>query len=120
MKFLLRYAAMGYPKSHEEVLALVQRNIDKKQFIARVTSGWWQSFCSQHPNLTLRVPAPLSTARASATDPEVVSHYFDLLARTMADNDLLDKPCHIFNMDKSGMPLDPKQVKGVFQHGFKN
>ena len=120
VKFLLRCAAMGFPKSCEEVLALVQRIVDKKRFLARVTSGWWQSFCSRHPNLTLRAPAPLSRARANVTDPEVVSHYFDLLAQTMADNDLLDKPCQIFNMDESGMPLDPKQVKGVFQRGVKN
>ena len=54
------------------------------------------------------------------TDPEVVSHYFDLLAQTIADNDLLDKQCQTFNMDESGMPLDLKQGKGVFQRGVKN
>jgi len=38
----------------------------------------------------------------------------------MTDNDLLDKPYQIFNMDEFGMPLDPKQVKCVFECGVKN
>jgi len=50
VNFLLRCAAMGYPKSRHEVLALVKRNLEKKR-IAVVTSGWWQSLCGRHPNL---------------------------------------------------------------------
>jgi len=114
--FLLSCAAMGYPKSRHEVLALVKRILEKKRIDAVVTSGWWQSFCGRHPNLTLRTPAPLSGARASATDPEV----FDLLERTMADNKLIDQPCLVFNMDESGMPLDPKQLKSVCKLGEKS
>lgn len=73
--------------------------------------------CGRHPNLTLRAPAPLSRARASATDPEVVSRYFNLLEQTMSD--LLEKPCQIFNIDESGIPLDPKQQKVVCKRGVK-
>ena len=119
VNFLLRCAAMGYPKSRHEVLALVKRILEKKRIDAVVTSGWWQSFCGRHPNLTLRTPAPLSGARASATDPEVICRYFDLLERTMADNKLIDQPCLVFNMDESGMPLDPKQLKSVCKRGEK-
>lgn len=71
----------------------------------------------QTSNLTLRALAPLSRARASATDPEVVSRYFDLLEQTMSD--LLEKPCQIFNIDESGIPLDPKQQKVVCKRGVK-
>jgi len=41
-------------------------------------------------------------------DPEMVSGYFDLLEQTLVENDLKGKPGQIFNMDESGMSLDPK------------
>jgi len=39
---------------------------------------------------------------------------FDILEQTLADNDLEDKPCQIFNINETGMPLDPKSVRGIF------
>ena len=82
--------------------------------------GGGSHLACKHPNLTLQAPAPLSRAQVSTTDLKVASHYFYLLAQTMADNDLLDKSCKIFNMDEPGMPLDPKQVKRVFECGVEN
>ena len=38
----------------------------------------------------------------------------------MEVNKLLDKPCSIFNMDETGMPLDPKPPKVVTWRGHKN
>ena len=38
----------------------------------------------------------------------------------MVENDLLDKPGQIFNVDESGMPLNPKPVKCVFKRGIKD
>ena len=35
----------------------------------------------------------------------------------MADNDLLDKPCQIFNIDDPGIPLDQKHAKDVLERG---
>ena len=120
VKFLLRCGSIGYPKSRQEVLTLVTRMLERKGIHTCVTSGWWQSFCRRHPNLTLRAPASLSQARRSASDPETVERYFDLLEQTMVENDLLDKPCNIFNVDESGMPLNPRPVKSVFQRGIKD
>ena len=94
--------------------------MEKKRDNALVTSGWWQSFCGRHPNLTLRAPAPLSKARAQATDPAMLTRYFDLLEEVLTENDLLDRPCQVFNMDESGMPLDPSHVKVVAEHGVRN
>ena len=93
VRFILRCAVIGYPKSRQDILALVTRMLEKKGFSGcSVTSGWWQSFCRRHPNLTLRTPAPLSKSRHDASDPETVDRYFDLLEQTMVENNLLDKP----------------------------
>ena len=50
----------------------------------------------------------------------MLDQYFDLLEKTIEDNGLADKPCQIFNIDETGMPLDPKALKGVYRRGEKN
>ena len=120
VRFLLRCAAIGYPKSRHEVLALVTRMLERKGISGSVTSGWWLYFCHRHPNLTLRTPAPLSKARHDASNPETVVRYFDLLEQTMVENDLLDKPGQIYNVDESGMPFSPRPVKYIFRRGVKD
>ena len=117
VQFLTRCAGIGYGKSRKEVIALVQRILDKKGILKMVTNGWWESFCHRHPNISLRSGASLSLARARASDPEMVSRYFDLLERTLKENDLIGKPGQVFNMDESGMPLDPKTPKVVAEQG---
>lgn len=34
--------------------------------------------------------------------------------------DLRDKPCCIFNMDETGLPMDPKSLRTVYRKGEKN
>jgi len=46
--------------------------------------------------------------------------YFDLLEETINENGLGDKPAQLFNMDESGMPLDPKPPLLICQHGTKH
>ena len=117
VQFLSRCASIGYGKSRKEVLPLVQSVLDSKGVQKTVTNGWWESFCRRHPNLSLRSAAPLSLVRAQASDPEMVNRYFDLLERTLEENELTDHPGQIFNMDESGMPLDPKAPKVVAERG---
>ena len=120
VQFLLRCSEIGYAKSRKQVMALVRRVLLKKGKNAPVTSGWWESFCSRHPNLTLRAPAPLSKARAAASDPAILDRYFDLLQEVLVKNGLLGQACQIFNMDETGMPLDATHVKVVTQKGDRN
>jgi transposase len=115
VRFILGCVSVGYPKTRKEILSLVQTQVDKP-----ISHGWWDSFCKRHPNLTFRTPAPLSIARATAVDEDAIGSYFDLLERTLEDNGLLEKPCQIFNMDETGMPLSPQSPKCVFTRGEKN
>ena len=120
VKFLLRCASIGYPRSRKDVIALVQRINESRRITGYVTNGWWESFCKRHPNLTLRATVPLSHARAKATNPEMLGHYFDLLEQTLAENGLEDKPMQIFNVDETGMPLDAKCQRGIYKVGERN
>ena len=117
VQFLSRCASIGYGKSRKEVLSLVQSVLDSKGVQKTVTNGWWESFCRRHPNLSLRSAAPLSLVRAQASNPEMINRYFDLLEHTLEENELTDQPGQIFNMDESGMPLDPKVPKVVADRG---
>ena len=47
------------------------------------------------------------------TRHDIISHYFDLLEETLIAKTLIEKPCNIFNMDETGMPLDPLAPKVV-------
>lgn len=100
-------------------MSLVQGVLCNKGITKDVSSGWWESFCRRLPNLCLWTAAPLSLAHARASDPEMVSHYFDLLEQTLDDNELRGKPGQIFNINESGMPLDPKSPKVVCGRGSK-
>ena len=59
----------------------------------------------------------MSLVHARASDTEMVCRYFDLLERTLEENDLSGKPGQVFNMDESGMPLDPRAPKVVAERG---
>jgi len=63
-----------------------------------------------HPKLSLRSADAPSCVRANAVMKENMEHYFTLLRQILVDNDLLDNPAYIYNMDETGMPLDHKQL----------
>ena len=51
-KFILASASIGYPKTRQDILALVQHIIDSCNTNCIIASGgWWQSFISRHPSL---------------------------------------------------------------------
>lgn len=49
----------------------------------------------------------------------VVKEYFDLLEKTINENQLVGKPCHIFNMDESGLQLNNKPGEVIALKGSK-
>ena len=120
VSFLCRVSEIGHGRTRQEVIAIVERALASRGNSRKVSSGWWSSFISRHPEIVLRTPATLSLARASASDRCVLDNYFDELESTLTENDLLDSPCLIFNMDETGMPFDPCPLKVVTWKGHKN
>ena len=113
MRYLYLVVPLWVMQSHKEVLALVQSSVANWGVTKAITSVWWESL----PNLTIHNPAPLSQARVAASDSDVISRYFNILEQSLAENNLEDKPCQIFNMDETGMPLEPKSVRAIFVKG---
>ena len=100
--------------------ALVQQVMDAKGRDVTVSTGWWASFSQRHSQLTLRMAEPVSVARTVGTRAEIIQHYFDLLEKTLVQYDLLDKPAIIFNMDETGLSLDPVGPTVVSRKGTKH
>ena len=48
-----------------------------------------------------------------------IRHYFELLETTLKDNNLLHSPGQIYNVDETGVPLDPKLPNVIVRTGSK-
>jgi len=56
---------------------------------------------------------------STAHDKETIDQYFSLLHDTLSAHDLLNKPSQIYNVDESGIPLNPRPPKVVSAKGRK-
>ena len=54
--FLIR---IGYPKTRQQVLGIVQEIVSKHRPDVTVTNGWWERFSKRHPNVCLETSVPL-------------------------------------------------------------
>ena len=120
INFLKHSAKFGAAKSKAEVIAIVQRVVEKKGKNVKITNGWWESFSRRHKEVTLHKVEPITYARLVANNEEIINKYFDYLEETIEENDLVDKPCQIFNFDESGFPLSPPPPKVVTVKGDKH
>ena len=68
-------------------------------------------FQRQHPTFKLWTTEKLAYVRMVSSSLEILDYYFDLLEATLIENNLIDKPCQIYNVDKSEMSLDPDSLK---------
>ncbi|CAG9572682.1 unnamed protein product [Danaus chrysippus] len=80
---------------------------------------WVKSFIERNPELSIRQAEGLSVARAKGLSRKEVNNFHELLTKVLADNDLLDKPERIYNMDESGVQLNNKPGKVVAKKGAK-
>ena len=51
--------------------------------------------------------------RANATNAETLSEHFTILEKTLKNNGLTNKPASIFNINKTGMPLNHKPLRSL-------
>lgn len=73
----------------------------------------------RHKDLTLCRGDNTTHVRMDAVNANTMKHYFDLLKKTLQENKLMDSPGQIYNVDKCGIPLDPKVPNVVAKVGSK-
>ena len=113
-------ASVGYGKTRRDVMNIAQSVAEEKGVLkgTRICQGWWRRFLERQKDLTLRRGDNTAHVRMAAVNQQTLMQYFELLKDTLIENNLLNSPSQIHNMDESGMPLDPKApnvvaVKGV-------
>ena len=80
----------------------------------KISDGWYRRFVERHPDLSLRRGDATANVRMDCLNPETVKKYFELLK---VENDLLNSPSQIYNVDETGMPLDHRPPEVVAKKG---
>lgn len=62
---------------------------------------WLESLLRRNTELSIRKSESVSTARAHELERNKVESYFSVLQRTLTENDLMNEPGHIFNVDET-------------------
>ncbi|RUS88034.1 hypothetical protein EGW08_004200 [Elysia chlorotica] len=106
VKCIKLMAEWGWGFSSEEVKDIVQDFVSSKKLDTPFVDGrperdWLEGFLSRHSDITPRKTEHFSSARASAEDPKVLKHWFDLLDNTLTKAGVKDIPCQIFNTDET-------------------
>ena len=84
-----------------------------------ITQGWWRSFRDRQGDLSLRRGDNTAHVRMDAVNEETISDYFALLQTVMQKHGITNSPEQIYNVDESGVPLDPKAPNIVTKTGAK-
>jgi hypothetical protein len=83
----------------------------------RARKGWFASFMRRHPEINVRKAGGIPLSRAQEINKEETPKYFDLLKKTLMENDLMKKPGHIFNLDETGLQLNNKPGHDLAKKG---
>ena len=101
---------MGYGKTRRQVKQIAEAVAKEKGLLRsiRVSDGWWRRFIERQKDLTLRRGDATAHVRMNAVNRETIESYYALLKDILEAQDLMDRPAQLYNMDESGMPLDPR------------
>ena len=125
VEFLMNCSKMGYGKTRQDVMKLVESYIIKKGITlednrgSKLSNGWWVRFLQRWPKLSLRKGDSFAVVREEASSYDVFKSYFDLLEDVMMEHGLKGRPSQIYNCDESGMPLQHKVPKVISAKGCK-
>jgi len=78
-----------------------------------------QDLLSDKSQLSLLQADSTAHVRMDAISQESISRYFDLLESTIEEYQLEDCPGQIYNMDETGMPLNPRPPNIIAKSGQK-
>lgn len=123
VEFIIKCSKMGYGKTRQDVMKLVESCLAKKEDLKRksnkLSNGWWVRFLQRWPQLSLRKGDSFAVVREEASTYDVFKNYFDLLEGVLTKHGLKNKPSQIYNCDESGMPLQHKVPKVLSVKGAK-
>lgn len=120
--FLVESAKIGYGKTRRDVKCIVESYLQKsksKPCDFTLSNGWWANFLKRNPQLRLRAGDPTANVRMDALSKKNLAHYFKLMKTEFDKYDFYSHPEAIYNMDESGVPLEPRPPKIIAKKGQK-
>jgi hypothetical protein len=102
-------ASLGYGYTITEVIAMASNYavcLGKRTPDKPLSTKWFNGFKDRWPDLRVVRPRALSNYRAESTSQTVVDEYFMNLKAVIEDNDLIDKPECIYNIDEKGIQTE--------------
>lgn len=111
----------GFGLSRKEVLFIVAEYVTKNNIKTPFKNNlpgadWFINFKQRH-KLSIKKPQAVEYSRKKMTDPFVVNEYFTLLEKVLNDLQLNECPQQIWNLDETGLSMDPSKTKVVGAKG---
>ena len=82
VEFNIKWSKMGYGKTRQDVMKLVDSCLAKKENLKRkstkLSNGWWVRFLQRWPQLRLCKGDSFAIVREDASSNDVFKNYFDL------------------------------------------
>ena len=106
-EFAIEAASVGCGQTRKQIMTIAE-NVAKDKGILqkdRITQGWYEKFMKRQTYLSLCKGDPAANEMDAVTS-QAIKHYFDLLEKTLKDNNLLNKPAQIYNVDETGMAYE--------------
>ena len=114
---------VGYGKTRRDVMNLVETYVNSQRSEGKknvtISNGWWFKFRKRNPLISLRKGDSTAGVRMDAVNSENINEYFDLLKKVFEEYGFADHPEAIYNMDETGMPLEPHPPKVIANRGQK-
>lgn len=118
---LLQAADIGFGKTRRDVICIVEEHARRQGTLkgTRVSNGWWEKFLRRNPSLRLRSGDSTAHVRMEAINAENLRAYYNLLKGVYDEHGFDSHPEAIYNMDETGVPLEPRPPKVVSAKGKK-
>ena len=120
--FLIDVSKAGYGKSRKQVITIAENVARDKGVLKKgkkISEGWYRRFMERQSYLALRKGDATANVRMDCLNKETIQGYFDLLKEVLLENNLMDSPCQIYNVDETGIPLDHRPPRVVTRKGQK-
>ena len=110
-------AELGYGLSNASTQRLAGEmayEMKRRKTNTPMSNNWLYSFLKRWESSIRTIkPRQLDSARAKSSTPEAFNNYFTQLKAVLEENNLLDKPHRIYNVDETGLQPEHKPPKVI-------
>ena len=120
-RHLLQASEIGYRKPRRDVKCIVEHYLKDNMRLRgpSLSDGWWIKFLQRHPNLRLRSGDSTAGMRMEAVNADNLRAYYAPLRNIYDEHGFDDHPERVYNMDETGVQLEPHPPKVIAAKGKK-